>query len=508
MKLKSKLANPFITGTLILTVTGFLNRGIGFFYRIFLSNTIGEEGMGIYQLVFPIVGVCMAVCAFSFQTAISRYVAAATGKDQSGKQRLILRCGLVLTGFLSCFLAAFVYYFAAPISRYILLEERCTELLEIVALSLPFSALHSCGCGYYYGKQKASIPAISQVVEQVVRVLSVWIIWKVRTEQGMLLTPAGVMAGLLLSEIMSDLFLFFCYFLTEQTVKYKASIMPIMKDILSMAIPLTANRLLLNILQSFEAIMIPSRLQLFGLTNSAALSVYGVLTGMAMPFIFFPSTLTNSAAVMLLPAVSKAQSNEQSNTIHYASNLSIHFCLWLGILCTGIFVLFGEDMGMFIFHSELAGTYIKILGLLCPFLYLTTTLASILNGIGQTTTVFFQNMIAVTIRLAFVVFLIPRFGITAYLWGTLISEFVLTILHLASLSHCSNISCRLFQSVLVPLGFTILSGGIALWVNHILKQYFPQLSLWILFFCICIMSGIFFLFAILTIRKKKWLHNK
>lgn len=503
MKSKSKLANPFITGTLILTVTGLLNKGIGFFYRIFLSNTIGEEGMGIYQLVFPVVGVCMAVCALSFQTAISRYVAAASGTDQVGKQRLILRCGLVLTGFLSCILAAIVYRFAAPISRYILLEERCTELLKIVALSLPFSALHSCGCGYYYGKQKASVPAFSQVVEQVVRVLSVWIIWKVRTEQGMLLTPAGVMAGLLLSEIISDLFLFFCYFLTEQTQRYKASMVPIMKDILSMAIPLTANRLLLNILQSFEAIMIPSRLQMFGLTNSAALSIYGVLTGMAMPFIFFPSTLTNSAAVMLLPAVSKAQSSERTNTIHYASNLSIHFCLWLGILCTGIFLLFGKDMGTFIFHSELAGTYIKILGLLCPFLYLTTTLASILNGIGHTTTVFFQNMIAVTIRLAFVVFLIPHFGITAYLWGTLISELILAFLHLTSLGKYSNISCPFFQSIFLPLFFTAISGVAALWISHTLRSHFPQFSLGILFLCICIMSGIFFCFAFFTIYKKK-----
>ena len=101
--------------------------------------------------------------------------------------------------------------------------------------------------------------------------------------------------------------------------------------------------------------MIPSRLQLFGLTNSSALSIYGVLTGMAMPFLFFPSTLTNSAAVMLLPAVSRAQSNEQNHTIHHASNLSIRFCLWLGIFCTGVFLLFGKDMGSLIFHSELAG---------------------------------------------------------------------------------------------------------------------------------------------------------
>ncbi|MCI6676337.1 MAG: oligosaccharide flippase family protein [Clostridiales bacterium] len=495
MKSNSKLKSPLITGTLILTITGFFNRGIGFFYRIFLSNTIGEEGMGIYQLVFPVLGIGMAMCALSFQTAISRYVAAANGTHQEGKQRFILRCGLFLTSILSCTLAFIVYQCSTPIARYLLLEERCDNLLKIAALSLPFSALHCCGCGYYYGKQKASIPAFSQVVEQVIRVLSVWIIWKVRTEKGLFLTPSGVMAGLLLSEIASDLFLFFCYLLTEHTEKYKTALIPIMKDLLSMAIPLTANRLLLNILQSVEAIMIPSRLQLFGLTNSSALSVYGVLTGMAMPFIFFPSTLTNSVAVMLLPAVSKAQSNDQTSTIHHATHFSIRFCLWLGILCTGIFLLFGNDMGNFIFHSELAGTYIKILGWLCPFLYLTTTLASILNGTGYTTVVFFQNMIAVTIRLAFVVFLIPRFGITAYLWGMLLSELLLALLHLSTLNHHSAISFSCFSSIFIPTIFTALSGIFALCMKHVLQLYLPHympftlcLSIGIMFFCFCFLT--------------------
>ena len=118
-----------------------------------------------------------------------------------------------------------------------LLEEHCADLLIIVALSLPFSSLHACGCGYYYGKQKASVPAFSQVVEQVIRVLSVWIIWKVRTEKVLLLTPAGVMAGLLLSAIASDLFLFLCYFCTEKTKNYMSSMFSILQNIPTMTIP-------------------------------------------------------------------------------------------------------------------------------------------------------------------------------------------------------------------------------------------------------------------------------
>ena len=75
--------HTLITGTLLLTMTGFLTRFLGFFYRIFLSRTIGAEGLGIYNMVHPIFGICFALCAGSIQTAVSRFVAANTEKGKA-----------------------------------------------------------------------------------------------------------------------------------------------------------------------------------------------------------------------------------------------------------------------------------------------------------------------------------------------------------------------------------------------------------------------------------------
>ena len=72
---KKSSMHVLIHGTLILTAAGFISRILGFFYRIFLSNTIGAEGMGIYQLIFPVYGLCNALYSASIQKAISRYVA-------------------------------------------------------------------------------------------------------------------------------------------------------------------------------------------------------------------------------------------------------------------------------------------------------------------------------------------------------------------------------------------------------------------------------------------------
>lgn len=493
MKLHTLKKNPLITGTIILTATGLFSKTIGFFYRIFLSNTIGEEGMGLYQLVFPAIGVCMAVCAMSFQTAISRFVAAELAAGNKNKGQLTLRAGLLLSVLLSIGLCTLLYSLSTPICTYILLEKRCDILLKVASLSLPFATIHSCLSGYYYGRKKASIPALAQVVEQLVRVTTVFLIWKISLEKGTNLTPIGVMAGMTIGEALSALFISICYLIKESIKQQdKVPLIPIMKNLTAMAVPLSANRFILSILQSAEAILIPSSLQLSGMSNSQALSIYGVLTGMAMPFILFPSTLTNSVSVMLLPIVAEAQSADNNGQISRASSLNIRFCLWLGILCTSVFILFGKDMGFSIFKSETAGRYLTILAWLCPFLYLSTTTSSILNGLGKTKAVFLHNIISMGIRLIFIIFLVPIFGIIAYLWGTLLSQLLLTILHMFCLFRISPFSFSTWKNILYPTFFAILSGAAAKATQYLANIYLPGFSVLTLVFSILLMIIIFY----------------
>lgn len=161
----------FITGTLLLTSTGFICRILGFFYRIFMSRTIGAEGLGIYNMVHPIFSICFAVCAGSIQTALSQYVAA-----NQNKGKAVFKTGLVIAMALSLFLAWGIYSNAGFLARRLLLEPRCAPYLPVMAVSVPFSALHACINGYYYGMQKANVPAFSQVAEQIIRMGAVFLI--------------------------------------------------------------------------------------------------------------------------------------------------------------------------------------------------------------------------------------------------------------------------------------------------------------------------------------------
>ena len=194
------------------------------------------------------------------------------------------------------------------------------------------------------------------------------------------------------------------------------------RSIFFLSLPLTANRVMVNLLQSLEAVMLPGQLRLYGYTGSEALSVYGILTGMALPMVLFPSVLTNSVSVMLLPLIAEAQEKQEKHYIVNAIKKTCFYSLLLGFLCTALFLVSGRWIGTVLFSNELAGTFIVILGWICPFLYLSTTLHSILNGLGRTTSTFFLNIMSLSIRIGFVLFAIPLTGIRGYLWGTLISQ--------------------------------------------------------------------------------------
>ncbi len=431
MNFKSLRSHPLITGTLLLTLSGLLSRLIGFFYRIFLSQRIGAEGMGIYQLTFPIHILTISLTSSAIQTAISRFVAQAASsgcnRDKGSSfcrksfhnEKCYLTAGLMLS--LSLAFTIFLYRFSNRIATEFLEEPRCAPLLQILSLTIPFAAIHSCINGYFYGLKKTFVPAASQLLEQFVRVAGVWLFFEISMEKHGAISLNLVMWGMVAGELAAVLFS--VSFLRRK--KNQGSHLGAMRQIFFMSLPLSANRVLVNILQSMEAVMIPGQLRQFGYSTSESLSVYGILTGMALPMVLFPSVLTNSVSVMLLPAIAEAQEKKEHGYILTLIKRTCFYSLLLGFGCTMMFLFLGRWMGSFLFGNELAGTFIVILGWICPFLYLSTTLHSILNGLGKTTSTFFLNIMGLGIRIGFVLYVIPAAGIKGYLWGLLLSQSVM-----------------------------------------------------------------------------------
>lgn len=423
--------NPLITGTLLLTAAGILSRIIGFFYRIFLSRTIGAEGLGIYQLIFPIMALCFSLTAAGIQTSISRFVSAQAAKQDLPGARMYLFCGLLFSVLLSALTGFFIWNRAEFLAITFLKEVRCAPLLKILAYSFIPCSIHSCINGYYYGLKKAVVPALSQLAEQSARVGGVYLLYLICMNQGKAVTISMAAWGIAIGEFAGML-------VSVSTVRLgrpSGHLLHCFKDLFGMALPLSANRIVLNLFSSFENIMIPTQLRTFGYSTKEALSVYGILTGMALAIILFPTVLTNSVSVLLLPTISQAQAEHNHRKITLAIRKTIFYCTLLGLLCTVGFLFTGNFIGNFVFGNALAGTFITILSWICPFLFLSTTLNSILHGLGHPGITFVLNLISCLIRILFVLFAIPVWGIRSYLIGTLLGQLFISVAAITILTH-------------------------------------------------------------------------
>lgn len=421
-----------IRGTLILTLTGFLSRFMGFFYRIFLSRTFGAEGVGLYQLIFPVYTLCYSLTTAGIETAISRTVARKISLEKKNEARKTLCTGLLISFFLSCICTITLQHYADYIAVTLLGEERCSSLLTVLSYTIPFSAIHSCICGYSYGQKETKIPACSQLIEQIIRILTVSLLCHFFLRHGKTVSVSIAVCGLVAGEMASAFYS--CHALSRKpgTLKQVSlsfqSFGKYSRELLSLSIPLTANRVLINLLQSIEAVSIPGRLQLYRFSASEALRIYGILNGMALPCILFPSAVTSSVSIMLMPAIAEIQTSNNRKKMWLIIQKSAGACFLLGLFCCLFFLLFGSFIGITLFGSRTAGQFIVTLAWICPFLYTNSALLSILNGLGKTSTTFLINAAGLIIRIVGVFFAIPLFGIQGYLWGLLISQLAVTLL--------------------------------------------------------------------------------
>lgn len=535
-KVKNRLKSNIIKGTLILSCASILSRIIGFIYRIYLADILGEQLLGTYQLIFPIYVLCFTIYGAGMQSAISQVVATLIGKnnthskddglkgsvskdrslknsnlkyrsskngnfkDNTSKNnnksslvkgnypfvsssarnitpRTILLAGTILSFILALFLSIFINFNSKWIACNILMVPDCDIYLKLLTYLFPFCSISACICGYQYGLENAKPPAIAGIIEQITRILFVFIVQGFFSDKEICCQIAvygltvGEFFGFLYNmstiknkkrnnkkhisdknlnndnaklhseslhskrqhayNAKSDNQQFKRQELKNKTFnkrKNKISLKESFKLLLPVFISLTSIKLTISLLHSVESIFIPASLVKYGYTMNEALSVYGIYSGMAMPFIMFPATITMAISTMLLPAVSKAHSSGNKKQIKKLIRRTSYFCLVTGMAATVFFLLFGNICASLFFHNELAGRYLTVMSFLCPFLYLNMTYSSILNGLGKPHMTFVITVVCTLIKILSLMFFVPKYGMIAYIAASLIAEALLCVM--------------------------------------------------------------------------------
>jgi stage V sporulation protein B len=464
------MGNKLIKGTLILTISGIITKLIGFYYRIFLSTTIGATGMGIYQMTLPILGLVASLSTAGLELSVSKRVSEVNSKEDIGKRRLI--SGILYGQIMSLFSCA-IFVLAIPIlGKYFIKGANINMLLYMLIPAIPLMSLHSALNGYFLGKGKPHIAGISICLENLAKLIFM-IIVSIFLADNESLTPTHCVIAISISELASVMYmLIFTYFDKSFSVSEKLSkINNELSTYFHMAIPISITRILLSLMHSIEAILIPSLLISYGLSNDDAIGLYGILVGMSIPFILFPTAISAALSNVLLPSISECISKNNMHKLSSTASTAMKYSMCMGIFFTGFFLIFGKSFGICFFNNALAGEYIRIFAWLCPFIYVDITLSSIINGFGLTKITCRNNIIAALIRTVFLLLFVSHYGVLGFLWGLLAGEIISTLLNLKYTIKLCKLDYNVIDYLIKPILYTFISIGIGLLADSTLQKY-------------------------------------
>lgn len=456
--------NTFLYGTIILILVNFIVRFLGFSYKVILSRIIGPEAIGLFHLVFPILMVLITFTSAGIPVAVSKLVAHYLSLNNKRGCNRVLGLSLLLGLLMSILLSFLLFCYAKYISNSIIRnKDSYISLLGLIP-AIPMITLSSIFRGYYYGIKNVSPPGISQIIEQIFRILfvlgSLYLLNPLEPKYAAFIAVIGISFG----EFMGLLFLVFQFKIKEALYLSKTYYIlregkrNILGKIFYISIPITLTRLIGVIMQSINAVLIPQRLQVAGYTAQEALSIFGKLTGMALPILFLPFIVTSALVVNIIPTVSEEMALKNWNDIRLKSDLAIRMTLLVSIPTTALFIFFATPLCDFIYDQSEVARYLSLLAYGTIFLSLYHTVSGILHGMGKQiyTTIFY--LLGMILQLLCTYYLVsdPNFGPIGFIIGHLLSTLILCILNIICLNYYIKIEINIINTILKPIFATII----------------------------------------------------
>ena len=447
-----------------MTVTSLLLRTLGVAFNAFVSRRLGADGMGLFTLIMSVYGLSVTLAASGVNLASTRMCAEALGNgDEAAVSGALGRC---LTYALTCGIVACIMLFwgAEYVSEVWLGDVRCMSSLRLLALSLPFIAASNVLHGYFTAVRKVSKSAATQIFEQLFKMLvTVWALLYI-VPDGIEYACMALVGGGALAESASFTMALIFYLIDRRKIKHTALSREkgrrLTRELFNITIPVAAAAYVRSGLSTLEHILIPRGLRKNPLTADTALATYGVLCGMVMPIIMFPTALLYSFTGLLVPEFTEAQARKNMTHIRYMISRSLGLTLIFSIGCAAIMSMLSNELGMLIYNSYDAGEFIRVMAPLIPLMYLDHAVDAILKGLGEQLYCMKVNILDCAMCTLLVYILCPRVGIYGYIITIYLAEAVNMALSLARLIKVSGFSIRVIDRFIKPMVCAV--GAVAL----------------------------------------------
>ena len=419
----------FLANTAILTGGTLLLRFSNIWFRAYILGKIGTQGMGVYQLTFSIFALAIATCTSGASLSVTRMVA-----EGRGSPVCIRRC--LLFSLCVSFAAAAILWVGSDFLAQHFLDLSSGLPLRLLAPGLPFMAICACLKGYFLAIRNSVIPAIAELLEQFTTIgATVGFFF--------IFTPfSALMLGSTAGEVASCAVVFLAYrVMTRKRPPKCFNDSGSYRQICHIAVPVLSGSFIRSFLNSTENLLVPRGLKHHGAGSDVALSQYGIIQGMVMPILLFPSSFLTSLSSLLIPELAEANARGKHQAIEHSASRAFRFTLLFSFLITSVLIVYAEDLGELFYGSQQAGAFLRIMAPIIPLMYVDSIVDGMLKGLDQQ---------AYSFRYNFIDSIIPLFGVKAYIFILFLSEIFNASLSISRLLKVARVDVDIIGWILTP----------------------------------------------------------
>ncbi len=421
----------FLKGTLILTASSMVVKVIGSLNWIILSRILGGEGIGLYQMGFPIYLMAITVSSAGIPVAISIITAEKVAENDFFGAKRVFNVSLRLL-FISGLVFSSALWFGAGwlIENHWIRDARAYYSIIALAPAVFFVTFLASFRGYLQGWQIMMPTAASEVVEQLMRVVTMIVFAYMFMPYGLEYAAGGASMGAGVGAFCALLVLMWFYARLKRSLKAKMQgtvakepepARKIITRLLKLALPVSLSSLMLPVVANLDLLIVPQRLEAAGFSVGESTELFGYLTGMAVPLVNLATIFTAAMTINLVPAISESRTLKDEAGIKAKIRTAFRVAMIITLPCSvGLYFLAG-DVAALIYNAPGAAGAIRTMSFGIFLLGLHQISTGILQGLGKTALPVIAMILAAAIKvcLSWVLTAQPELGINGASLATL-----------------------------------------------------------------------------------------
>ena len=452
-----------------------------------MSRILGGEGIGLYQMAFPIYFFAMTVSQAGVPVAISIITAERVALNDIYGAKRVFRISMALM-LITGILFSVLTYFAASwlIDWHFIRDPRAYMSVVVLAPTVFFVTFLASSRGYLQGWQRMTPTAVSQIVEQIFRVITMILLADLFLPFGLEYAAAGASLGALAGAVTGLIVLVYFHIKLNKEIdlKYGVDLKPteqsknesafsIMKRIFTLSLPVSAASIMLPVVSNLDLMIVPQRLEVAGYSVHQATELFGYLTGMAVPLVNLATILTASLAVSIVPAISEARALKDTTRIYRQTAAAVRISNFVCFPAFVIVFLLATPIASLIYNAPGAGPAVMISAVSIILLGLHQVSTGVLQGLGHTTIPMVNMILAAASKVAlnWTLTAIPSLGIMGAAWATAADMGVAAFINLYFIYRYIGYKMELVQLIKTIAAAAVMAVSVKLFYDFTIAEF-------------------------------------